>query len=340
MYHTWMDVKYANLLSSSLKRFKVKANEPYLANCRCPICGDSTKNASKARGYIYQNKDKLRFRCHNCGAGMTFPFFLKTVNPDLHNEYVKERFLNDGEVKKVEKKTENLEFSFPDHLRKGEPLSKLKKISQLKWDHPVKQYVVSRKIPNYYHSKMFYAPKFKAWTNTMIPNKFNLEQGDEPRLVIPFFDEDKNFFGYQGRSLKKNDAVRYISIMLRKDKTKIYGLDTVNKSKKVFVFEGPIDSMFISNSVAMAGSDVSLPSFPDFTIVLDNEPRNKEIVKLLDKNIEKGYNVCIWPSNVHEKDINDMILAGYENEDLQAIINANTYNGLMARMKLAEWRKV
>ena len=339
MYQTWLDIKYANLLSGSLKRFKVKKTNPYLANCRCNICGDSVKNKVKARGYLYQHKDKIRYRCHNCGVSYTFPYFLKITSPTLHEEYVRERFLNKDDVVPEKQVVAKPKFAFPDYLKSGEPLTQLKKVSQLEWDHPVKQYVVSRKIPNPYHSKLFYAPKFAKWVNSIIPGKLS-EDHDEPRLIIPFFDESKCLFGFQGRAFSKN-SIRYITIIIDENKPKIYGLDSVDKSKRVYVTEGPIDSMFLNNAIAMAGSDNSLPpGFSDLVYVYDNEPRNKEIVKIIDKYIDRGYNVCIWPSNVKEKDINDMILAGLESEDIMSIINYNTFSGLMAKLKFSEWRKV
>ena len=340
MYQTWMDIKYANLLSNTLKKFKVKNNNPYLANCRCHICGDSSKSTSKARGYIYQIKDRIRYRCHNCGVAYTFPYFLKIISPLLHEEYVREKFIARDEEPVVFSKPEFTVSSIPAYMREGSPLRKLKKISQLKWDHPAKQYIVNRKIPNFSHSKLFYCPKFASWVNTMVPGKLS-EERDEPRLIIPFFDENKNMFGFQGRSFASNAKIRYITIILDSDKPKLFGLDTVDKSKRVYVVEGPIDSMFLTNAVAMAGSDVKLPlGFNDVVFVLDNEPRNREIVKKLDNLIEKGYNVCIWPSNVQEKDTNDMVLTGMDGEDVQFVINNNTYSGLMAKVKLNEWKKI
>ena len=338
MYHTWLDIKYANLMSSQLTKFKVKSNNPYLANCRCPVCGDSKANQLKARGYIYQIRGKLFYRCHNCGVSWKFSHFLEVVNPTLFSEFLKEKYINkDDSVVKEEKV---MEFAFPDYLRSGEPLSKLKKVSQLPWNHPVKMYVKQRLIPNFYHAKLFYAPKFNQWTNTMVPGKLN-EEIDEPRLVIPFFDKEKNMFGFQGRSFHRNITLRYISILLDRDKQMIYGLDTVDISKKVYVVEGPIDSMFLDNSIAVAGAGKKLPpEFTNITYILDNEPRNLHIVKYLDSYCDLGYNVCIWPNNIKQKDINEMVLSGMEAEDIQSVINTNTFSGLMAKAKIAEWRKV
>jgi hypothetical protein len=218
-----------------------------------------------------------------------------------------------------------------------------KKISQLDPEHPAKKYVVKRRIPSRFHHKLFYIPKFKSWVNTIVPQKFDIEDGvDEPRLIIPFLDKDGSCYGFQGRSFRK-DGIRYITIMLDDNKPKVYGLDSLDSRGIVFVVEGPIDSMFLPNCVAMAGSSVGLEQvFPnkkrdDIIIVHDNEPRNEEIVKLIDKRIDEGYNVVIWPSDLKVKDINDMVLAGLDPEQ---IVRENARSGLQAKMALNMWKKV
>jgi hypothetical protein len=208
----------------------------------------------------------------------------------------------------------------------------------LDYDHPAKLYVERRKIPKERHRKLFFAPKFSKWVNSILPNKLN-EKYDEPRLVIPFFDERENLIGFQGRAFGKS-AIKYITIMLDDDAIKVYGLDGVVKTKRVYITEGPIDSMFLPNSLAMAGSDMKSMNLPDVVYIYDNEPRSSEIIKKMEKNISAGSSVCVWPSFLKEKDINDMILAGYDISEILEIINGNTFENLRAKVKLAEWRKV
>jgi hypothetical protein len=159
-------------------------------------------------------------------------------------------------------------------------LKDLKKVSQLKADHPVKQYIIKRQIPSDTHYKLFLCMKFKAWVNTMLPGKFEDTENDEPRLILPFLDQDKKLFGFQGRSFKKT-GIRYITIILDDEKPKIFGLDTMDPSKDIYVVEGPIDSLFLPNGIASAGGDLITPlNYLDvqkdkFVVVYDNEPRNK-----------------------------------------------------------------
>ena len=133
--------------------------------------------------------------------------------------------------------------------------------------------------------------------------------------------------------------MRYITIMLDENKPKIYGLDRINKTKTVYIVEGPFDSTFLDNSVAMAGSDVDPRTYnwSDYIWVYDNEPRNREIVNRISKSIHRGDKVVIWPSNILQKDINDMILTGH---NVQSLVELNSYQGLEAQVKLTEWKKV
>jgi hypothetical protein len=334
----WIDIKYVNILSGRLEQFKIKKNNPFVANLRCPICGDSEKNKYKARGYLFQDKTDMVYKCHNCGIVCSFSSFLKKIDIVLHDEYSVEVWKSRSEDIYYEPKPDITKIETPKFLKGNSPLRELKKISQLASYHPAKQYIVSRKIENPWHAKLFYCPKFGEWTNSIIPNKLKVTK-DEPRLIIPLLKEDGTMFGYQGRSFNPKSTLRYITIMLE-DRPKIFGLDTVKKDRKCYVFEGPIDSMFIPNSIAMVGADVSLDaSFSNPVYIFDNEPRNKEIIKRLDLYIDKGYNIVIWDNTFKGKDINEMILNGADMEHIKIVIDRRTFNGLGAKVELMNWKK-
>lgn len=284
--------------------------------------------------------------CHNCGVGMEASKLVKHLDQGLYNEYIKERMLANGQ----ERRKTDVEL-FAEKMKKPKfiktsPLIKLKKLSSLNPTGPTRVYVDSRKIPTTMHHKLFYCKDFKAWVNSFLPNKFENEEHDEPRLIIPFINQNGEFFGFQGRSLVKESKLRYITIILDDNQPKLYGLDTVKFDRPIYVMEGPIDSMFIPNAIAAAGSDLisNLRALSTdkskFIIVFDNEPRNKEIVKKIEKAIDQGYNVCLWPETIEQKDINDMVLAGLTPKKIVDIINENTYNNLSAKMKFATWKKI
>ena len=103
--------------------------------------------------------------------------------------------------------------------------------------------------------------------------------------------------------------------------------------------EGPFDSTFIDNSVALCGSDgdVGCLEGSDIIFVYDNEPRNQEIVRRIGDTIDRGSKVVIWPTNILEKDINDMVLSGL---DVKSVIESNVYFGLEAKLKFTNWKIV
>lgn len=330
----WIDRKYVNLVSSRLSLFKIKSHSPFSAVCRCPICGDSKKNPHKTRGYFFEKTGKMRFFCHNCGTSKSISALLNDLDPILKKEYDLEIF-SEKDLKPFEIEIPKISLE-----TKSDPLKKIKKISQLHADHPAKKYVVSRKIPYNQHYRLYYADNFFAWTNSIIPDKFQSIKKDSPRIVIPFFDKNKKMFGYQGRSISSNAKVRYYTIMFD-DHDKVFGLEKINLDEHVYVVEGPIDSLFLPNCLAMAGADISpkLLNKEKTTIIFDNEPRNQEILRRMRKYIDSGYTVCIWPNTIKQKDINDMILSGMNINTLLDIINENSYSDLRAQFHYAMWRK-
>jgi len=337
----FVDVKYVNLLSNRLDRFTVKSTMPYRVNCRCPICGDSQKNKSKARGWLLEKDNSAIYYCHNCNASMGLRKFLQQVDPTLYNDYIVDTKLES--VSKTEVATKPLDTitqKVPEFRKVNSPLLKIRKVSQLTPTHGAKLYVEKRLIPTSSHHRLYYAPKFNAWVNSIVPDKLTGEK-DGPRLILPFI-KDGRMFGFQGRAFDKT-SLRYITIMLDESMPKIFGLDTVNLKQKHYIVEGPIDSLFIPNSIAMAGADGNSKGldYPENAVyIFDNEPRNKEIVARMSKIVERGQKVCIWPTHVRENDINDMILSGLSSADIKLIIDNNTYSGLDGKLQLSEWRKV
>ena len=337
----WLQKKYIGLISSRLDGFKTINNRTY--NFRCPICGDSQKNKRKARGFIISKEnDRFIYYCHNCNISMGFDKFLENIDPSLFREFIREKMveLNPSEKKTIKSDVEIFaeKMKTPKFIKMSE-LKSLKKISQLDWNHPAKKYIVKRKIPNPYHAKLFYAPKFKKFVNSILPNKIEDTTYDEPRLIIPFLNEQKNLIGFQGRSFSQT-GLRYITIMLGENNPKIFNLDECDRSRIHYIFEGPIDSMFVKNSIAMAGGSIDWTYVNDNSVfVYDNEPRSKETCKKISKVIEKGYKVVIFPSKIKEKDINDMILSETV-PDIDNLLSNNISYGLEANLLYNVWRKV
>ena len=319
-----VDSKFIGLVSSRLQKFKKIKTDLY--NFRCPICGDSQKNKSKTRGYLYSVKADVNFRCHNCGASMTLSNFLKTIDPVIHKQYVFERF-KDGHTGRGTV-VEDPKFNFETPIFKK--TIDLPRASEI----PIaKKYLEKRKLDA---TKFYFAEKFQQWVNSH-KQTFDTIHRDESRIIIPLYYK-KDLVGVQGRSLGPN-SVKYITTIFYDEAPKIYGLDDIRTRDSVYITEGPFDSTFLRNSIAMCGADGDVGKWGVSTPVwvYDNEPRNKEITTRISNTIDRGDSVVIFPNNVKEKDINDMVLAGH---DVQSIVESNIYKGLEANLQFNTWKRI
>ena len=321
-----IDSKYIGLVSSRLQKFKrVKAN---LYNFRCPLCGDSQKHKNKARGYFYQVKTNTNYKCHNCGASLSFNNFLKQIDTTLHKQYVMEKF-KEGHAGGRNFVVDEPKFEFK------KPVFKKKLDLPKASDIPIaREYLEKRKLNP---SKFYFAQKFQEWVNTQKQTFSNIVK-DECRIIIPMYDTNSELIGFQGRSLGPN-SVKYITVMINEEAPKIYGLDQIKTTKPIYIVEGPFDSTLVENSVAMCGSDIDIRTFgwSNYIWVFDNEPRNREIVNRISKTIDRGDKVVIWPPNIEQKDVNDMILRGH---NVMNVLESSTYSGLKAKIKFNYWKKI
>ena len=334
----YIDKKYIALLAPKLSQFKQRGE--FLWNFRCPVCGDSHKNKIKARGYIYKRKEHFGFMCHNCSSVMGLGKFIKYVDPGLYNEYQLESF--------VQSNTSNSKVNVQDFVTKPEFKAQPKsilytdaiKMTELNPYHDARKYIEDRKIPI---DKLLYVEDFAKFVRDLFPN--NTKQlYKEERIVIPFYDKEGNLLGVQGRSVGQSQ-IKYITIKTNEDTPKIFGWYGLDTSKTVYVVEGPLDSLFLTNCVATM--DAALYTAPntigldyDYVFVYDNEPRNKQIVTNMRKTIEMGKKICVWPDTIQQKDINDMVIAGMHPSEIQHIIDSNTFEGLIATMKMNQWEKL
>ena len=276
---------------------------------------------------MYVVKNNTNFKCHNCGASLSLNNFIKKLDTTLHKQYTLEKF-KEGHTGR------SFVVDEPEFTFKKPVFKKKLNLPKASENSVANNYLVKRKLNP---EKFYYTDKFKEWSNTQ-KQTFDSTYRDEPRIIIPMYDTEKNLIGFQGRSLIPN-SVKYITVMLDDDSPKLYGLETIDEEKPIYIVEGPFDSTFVENAVAMCGSDVDIRSlgWGDHIWVLDNEPRNREIVNRIAKLIDRGEKVVIWGNNIVEKDINDMVLAGH---DVMSMIKLNTYSGLEAKVKFNSWKKV
>ena len=336
--------KYTKMISYRLRNFKQKND--YLFNFSCPLCGDSQKNKSKARGYVYQKGNNLFYRCHNCSASTTVGNLIKAVDPAIHKEYVLERYKSGENNKTYVKKTYNVPSPKFGKVDKQKTFEFGDWCDKLPENHFCIQYLKGRKVPKEHWKRLIFTSKYKQFVDRLIPSH-GKQIVDDARLVIPFYDEYNNLIAVSGRALESSDKlIRYVTIRTKETTDKlIYGMDRVDLTKPVKIVEGPLDSLFLDNCVASADANLLLVAksiqCAKKILIFDNEPRNKELVKIMQDAIRSQQDVVIWPKMLSgNKDINELFLSGKSQSEIESIISNNTFSGLEAETNFVYWKKV
>ena len=355
----YIERKFLGFISSKLEQFKQKQTDLY--NFRCPYCGDSKRNKLKARGYVYRKSNDYFFICHNCGKSTTFAKFLEQIDGTTYKQYILERY-SAGETgygtntKKPDFESlrgnaySRLQSTLDNSRRDSTQSESVERtwrtfahysISNLPEEHYARDYIKKRKIPEKFWEEILFVPKFRDFLNEEFPEHSKDEVPNDDRIVLLYTNERGEITNVAGRALSES-KVRYCTIKVS-DEKKVFGLHRLRKEDRVYVVEGQFDSYFISNCLASGDSNLGgvATIFPELniTLVYDNEPRNKDIVKQIEKSIDKGYSVCLFPETVKGKDINEMIQNGLTSDDIKSIIDSNTLSGLSAKLKFTHWKR-
>ena len=333
----------------------------YVANFRCPLCGDSQRSAKKRRGYFYPDRKEnvLRFKCHNCSeqSGWSFQFWLRSFNPALYQEYQLELFREIGSnSNRTSHQDENKLVAprasttarvgaikavrrLPDALSSNFTL-----IRDLPVEHEARVYMEGRRFPEWAYGLFGYVDNYRDLVQAL---GIGEEEGDEflrkvpgdRRIIIPLLSETMQLMGIQGRAMDKSATLRYATAKTNPDHAKTFGLHRLDRKKPIIVVEGPFDSIFLPNCVATA--DSNLLKFDGEVYIPDNQYRNRQVCDGIDKIIDSGKKICLFPPNVVWKDINDMVTkGGMTQSDLLKLIGSNIFQGLKAKMRWADLRKV
>lgn len=334
----FLDQKYLSLISNRLPLFKRK--DDFLYNCRCIICGDSTKHKHKARGYFFKYKNELRYKCHNCDASLSFGNFLKDLDTMLFSQYSLEKY-TEGNPVKLSNTVPEMVFTEPQFKSQEERLldKLLLRLDNLPPEHEAVLFCNNRNIPKEKFKQIYFIENVRDIVQLNPTYKESIRT-EEPRLVLPFYDSNGQLSGVTCRAIR-GETLRYITVKVKDSVPLLFGINDVDTRKTIYVVEGPIDSLFLDNCIAAAGTSFGKIntlgiSTDKLVLIFDNQPRNKEVCKIIEKNIDQGYNVVIWPQNIEEKDINDMVTA---RRDVKSIIKKNTFQGLTAKAKFIAWKR-
>jgi len=336
----WLDEKYLLQMGSSLRLFKKVGKGTY--NCRCPYCGDSKTDKSKARGYFYTKQNAMFYDCKNCGKGTTVSKFLEWFDPELYKEYVMELFKDRGYSKRKKRKpVPKMKFNkIERNMETNKLLDLMQPVSECPEGALVIDYVKNRLIPFREWVNLYYAPTISIVTDH-IERYQETKFTEDPKLVFPFFNKQGQLTHLQFRAITNVDKrYRFITIELIKDNIKQFGIQNIDESKDVYICESPIDSFYVENCYAMAGSSVPYNDLDPktTTFIYDNEPRNKEIVKFMKKAIRLGFGVVIWGQDMKYNDINDMIIGTWNRNDLNEYVKSHTFRGLSAETEMLNFK--
>lgn len=332
------DVTYMERLSTSLDHCVRRGQ--YVWNFRCPICGDSERNSSKTRGYVYPSVDHLSYKCHNCGLSTSFYHLLKLVSPPLFSEYNLNRYRpqsSTGIMRLLEKPSTPEVFDAV--------LDTLNLVSTLPESHEAVRYLMSRRVPRHTWRYLYHADDFNGWLDHLNLPKYILNDlGVHPRLILPILDQHGRVGSVSARAYpgtKAEKVKRYTKVTFDPSMPSVFGMDRVAFNKKIVVVEGQLDSLFLTNAVAVEGSTLDIGWVRDIKsnviLVQDNEPRNKQIVSHLRGYIASGYQVTIFPIWVSGKDINEMILHGMSLDAINNMVHRYSFHGLEAEIRFSEW---
>lgn len=316
--------------------------QPYVVvgdkiNFRCPICGDSKKSSIKKRGWFYLKSSS--YFCFNCGTSMSGIQFLKALSGSdyeaIHREYVN-LFLKSGHDSSLSsvawKPDANDEPSILQLKRAFDPSMKCPLSSR------AKEYLESRKVLE--------APFLKEQLFSTY-----LGKDREEYILIPWKVNGIDAY-YQVNDFLKLHGMKY---RFPKGKKKLlYGLDNVDPNyKKIFVFEGVYDSMFVKNGIASGTKSLTdyqmkliKERWPhhEICISFDNDaPGFSAMMQMIEKDKAEKFFMWFDESTV-EKDINERVLATndvnmFSNE---SILDKMVYDKLQMKLWMVQhgkWKK-
>lgn len=349
----YVDEMYIGMMGQRLSLFTQAG--PRLWNFRCPICGDSTTDPYKKRGYFYVDKsqESYNYICHNCSASHKLYRFIEFVFPDLLRNYKLEKFVGNRRGSLEQEKSIPSKAAAPtpnllteevkvEETDDDEVDTDLFPIYYLEDDHPALRYLlVERKLPEDILDRFFFAPSYVNWVEKVTHKERLLPE--HSRIVLPYSKTNGETYRYVARAYEGDDFGKKYLYTEISEGSRFYNFYNIDPKKFVYVVEGQIDCLLLDNAVAIGNAKYAkgdFKAFDDYTIVPDNQPRNFHVVQSIEKAIENGHPVVIWPNATAGKDINDLWKSGMSKQEIQDLIQRNTHRGIRATIALNRWKRV
>ena len=312
---------------------------------KCPNCSDH-----KERLYFLwsDKRNQTIVYCHrgSCDlGGITLKSFVKRFYPNLYLDYFRGHTSRAKKIQKSLTETVRIEIKKKrfNLFKNREQPHNCTMLEHLHINHKARKYVQQRKIPRAKWNNLYYCSSFNKLAEYY--GHDSSKWLNEDRLIIPFWNKNKDIIFIQGRSFNPRSTLRYITIKVVDDALKIWGLDNIDTNNIIYVTEGPIDAMFLPNAIAMGGADISdkklmkileVDDPSKIVFAYDNEPKNDGICKKMEEKIRSGFSIILWNSRiVNQKDVNDMVLAGFDINKIKDMV----FNGIRAKVRFKRWKK-
>ena len=277
-------------------------------NAECCICNEGNSSGKKRRLFYFTQK--RYFYCFNCGQSWNEAQWLQKVTNFSFFELLNESKQFTVEIKPEDKREESL-------VRIVQQVSSLPVgVIDLEDKIQIEFYKEQKKHFKKLQHAIDYCNQRRLLTAVNRSKHFYISFDDKKhcnRLIIPFYDRDLKLSCYQSRALTSQQFPKYLT---KEGEKCLFGEDRLDSSiPYIFIFEGPIDAMFVKNGVAMAGVDVSTKQqqFLNSCIgyekifVYDNDKDNKSLNKKILTRLKNKEKVFVWPKKFDQfKDINEV----------------------------------
>jgi len=299
----------------------------------CPSCREGKSWGRKKRLYYMPKEDYLI--CHNCQRSWNPINWIMEQSGMAFHEVINESEQFDSDEFEVNEVT-------------NKPIVKVGTLP----DDSINLF--DKQQTNFYKDNKVVQDALKYITNRRLDTAVNRPRAlyislkdyvHKNRLCIPFYNSDGQITYYQTRALYKKDEIdkpKYLSKM--HGEKAVFGMHNVDPElDHLFIFEGPIDSMFVKNGIAMAGISLSEKQeeelkpfiFHNKIWVLDNQLDNKDVKKKLTQLVEQGEKVFIWPKKYKDfKDLNEICQKYKLDQISPKFFIDNSVDGVEALMKL------
>lgn len=305
-------------------------------NFACPICKEGKSIHKKRRGYFF-SKDGYFF-CHNCQQSWNPAEWIHMVSGSSYKEIYKE--------------ARGYTHSIQEIIDKHDSTSEKKVVKNHILPHDCVNLTDSSQLSYYKDNQVVkdclsYIEERRLSSAINKCNTFYVSLTDKihrNRLVIPFYDYTGKIIHYQTRAIYTEDEEngKYLSKI---GSTKsLFGVNNISEDLDyIFLFEGPIDSMFVKNGTAVAGltlNSLQLEQLEQFRFhnrvwVLDNQLDNEDVRRQYKDLIDRGEKLVIWPERFKDfKDLNEICVAGKRDSIPPEFLIQNTYSGVDATLKI------